>query len=328
MWAVSPPQTQDQSELGQHIKNYGKLMTYDKDLDTTLNQLTRSQLEYLAGKAIAAAETAGGIIAEYTGKKLDIRGKEGGTSLASQIFTEVDLLSENAILAVLKPTIAEFDLGLLAEETAHDNSRLEKEYFWCIDPLDGTLPFTEGVPGYSVSIALVSKTGIPCIGVIFDPVTKTLYHAVKGYGVFKNNQPWSVQPSADKFTFVCDRSFLKSCHYDKTISSLTAFAQDSGYTDISYMTQGGAAMNACWVIENAPAYYLKYPKKEQGGGSIWDYAATACIFTEIGAHVSDIYGTPLPLNNPNTTFMNQCGILYSSEKKFAEEIIKKLSSRS
>ena len=52
-----------------------------------------------------------------------------------------------------------YDFGILTEETPDNGSRLVKDYFWCVDPLDGTLPFTEGTPGYSVSIALVSKSG-------------------------------------------------------------------------------------------------------------------------------------------------------------------------
>ena len=52
--------------------------------------------------------------------------------------------------------------------------RLELNYFWCIDPLDGTLPFIEGKVGYAVSIGLVSRDGTPLIGVVCDPYHQTL----------------------------------------------------------------------------------------------------------------------------------------------------------
>jgi fructose-1,6-bisphosphatase/inositol monophosphatase family enzyme len=65
--------------------------------------------------------------------------------------------AQAAVLEVLAPTFKAYDLGLLTEELADDGSRFEKDYFWSIDPLDGTLPFTQGKPGYAVSIALVRR---------------------------------------------------------------------------------------------------------------------------------------------------------------------------
>ena len=81
-------------------------------------------------------------------------------------------------------------------------------------------------------------------------------------------------------------------------------------------------MNACWVLEHAPACYFKFPKQAEGGGSLWDYAATACILTEAGLHVSDIHGQKLDLNRGESTFMNHRGILYASDEKIADHIMK------
>jgi len=80
-------------------------------------------------------------------------------------------------------------------------------------------------------------------------------------------------------------------------------------------------MNAIWVLENAPACYFKFPKPENGGGSLWDFAATACIFREVGAIASDIYGAPLDLNRPDSTFMNHRGILFTADHESAQRII-------
>jgi 3'-phosphoadenosine 5'-phosphosulfate (PAPS) 3'-phosphatase len=52
---------------------------------------------------------------------------------------------------------------------------LNKDYFWCIDPLDGTLPFIEGLTGYAVSVALVARNGKPLLSAIFLPETMTSY---------------------------------------------------------------------------------------------------------------------------------------------------------
>ena len=69
------------------------------------------------------------------------------------------------------------------------------------------------------------------------------------------------------------------------------------------------------VAENSPAVLLKLPKKEKGGGSLWDFAATACIFNELGLQATDYSGKPLQLNPKETTFMNDNGIFYVNTLK-------------
>ena len=105
----------------------------------------------LTQKAVKAASNTGQLIRSYRDKDVHVMQKEGGSTLASQVVTEVDRKSQDSILQVLLPTCDELDIALLAEEDEDDRGRLESAYFWCIDPLDGTLPFINGQPGYSVS---------------------------------------------------------------------------------------------------------------------------------------------------------------------------------
>ena len=162
------------------------------------------------------------------------------------------------------------DAYLLTEESPDDRKRLTKDFFWCIDPLDGTLPFIESTPGYSVAIALVSRTGIPYLGVVFDPVKQTLYHALKGQGIFRNDSRWSLhtpEPSSSQaLTFITDRSFTEHSQYSSVLTELEAIANQCNYDGLKIIQQGGAAMNACWVLEQEPACYFKFPKPEAGGG--------------------------------------------------------------
>ncbi len=285
-------------------------------------QLTPENLNTLCQTAISAALKAGQLISDYSGREIAVEQKTGGSSRASQVVTEVDLHSQQCILEKIAPTCQTYDLALLTEESADDHSRLKKDYFWCIDPLDGTLPFTEATPGYAVSIALVSQTGIPHIGVVYDPVKQILYHAVKDQGVYRNNEPWRIPDisSSRPLTFITDRSFLKHPLFEATRHALKQLASQMGCVDIKIIQHGGAAMNALWVLENTPACYVKYPKPQAGGGSLWDYAATACLFTEIGAPVSDIKGSPLQLNREDSTFMNHQGVLYASSPELADAI--------
>lgn len=287
-------------------------------------KLSADDLLYLSDCAISATIEAGHLIASRAAGPQAVQHKEGGESLASQVLTEVDLLSEATIVKQLQPTCEQYGFALLTEETTDDKARLDSDYFWCVDPLDGTLSFIESVPGYAVSIALVSRSGIPLIGVVYDPLSQTLYSAVKGQGVLRNGEAWSL--SSDSFlggkplTLVCDRSLVERSDYPQVIQHFEIIASKLGLQGVQTLHNGGAVMNACWVLENQPACYFKFPKPEEGGGSLWDVAATACLFHEMGAFASDYYGQPLELNRPESTFMNHRGVLFVTERGMANEI--------
>ena len=150
-------------------------------------KLSASELRELAEVAIAAATEAGQMIA--SSRPNDVQRKPGADTMASQVVTEVDRRSEDIILERLSPTLAPFELALLTEERDDDRGRLRADAFWCVDPLDGTLPFIEGEPGYAVSIALVDRGGTPLIGVIYDPVESTTLHAIAGRGCLLYTSP-------------------------------------------------------------------------------------------------------------------------------------------
>ena len=289
-------------------------------------RLSANDLFLLSQCAISAAYQAGYLIAKYDNRSVAVNTKAGGSSRAAQVVTEVDYLSQEIILQIVRPTCEIFDLALLSEESPDDHERLQKENFWCIDPLDGTLAFIESTPGYSVSIALVSQDGIPLIGVVYDPVSQTLYHAIKDQGAWRNElalKPVAMPPSVEnRLTFLTDKSFAQDPLYQLTQAELDRIAIDLGYAGATLRLQGGAAMNACQLLEIPAACYFKFPKPQSGGGSIWDYAATACIFQEAGMCVSDIYGNPLVLNPVGSTFLNHCGVLYCNDQDIAEHMIR------
>lgn len=275
--------------------------------------LSDKDLDELATLAAVAAREAADHIRSKAGERLSVSAKEGGSSHASQVVTEVDLESQRLILDRLAASIREFELGLLTEESQDDASRFARDHFWCIDPLDGTLPFIENVAGYSVSIALVRRDGIPLVGAIADPLTGKLYHAVRGGGAFCDGGRLAIGPAeGGALTLVMDRSFAKQPGYAQLLEGVRGIAASQGLDGVRTINQGGAAMNACWVVENAPAIYFKLPKAEDGGGSLWDYAASACLFAELGAVATDCLGEPLQLNREGSTFMNQDGVVYAS----------------
>ncbi|MGB0370282.1 MAG: inositol monophosphatase family protein [Opitutales bacterium] len=282
-----------------------------------------SDLETLAIITEQAAAKAGKYISECSQREIKVMHKAGGDSLASQVVTEVDGQAQSIVLETLEPTFPKYDLALLTEESEDDGSRLEKDYFWCIDPLDGTLPFTQGKPGYGVSIALIQKDGTPVIGVVYDPTEKTLYRAVRGQGIQMNGSPWNIpkyDPEKKQVLNICfDCSFETDPNREKISTQMQEIAQKSGYTSAHIHIGGGAVLNACYVLQNPPAIYFKPPKPNPGGGSFWDFAATACLFHEAGAHATDFHGESLALNKPGNTFMNEHGVFFCTSARLHSE---------
>lgn len=269
-------------------------------------------LLYLNDIAMKAALAAGEVIQKYMNEEVEVDLKTAGSSRASQVVTAVDRACEKVILTHLLPTCREFDLALLSEETEDDASRFEKDYFWCVDPMDGTLPFINKQPGFSVSIALIAKDGIPYIGVVYDPSTDVMYHAIKGMGAFKNGNPWVIEHVNEYLTYVTDRKLKDTSaaiEIERLLQETVESLELNGFVE---MAGAGSVLNAIRVLENGPACMLKMPKKENGGGSIWDYAATACIFKELGLPATNLNGGQLDLNRKEDTFMNQEGIFFSN----------------
>ena len=289
----------------------------------SIKLLDQTILQALCGVASSAAIEAG----KYIQSQFDVhhkrKHKDGGDSIASQVVTLVDIKAQEIILERLQPSIHQYELGLLTEESEDDGSRMVKECFWCIDPLDGTLPYTEGKSGYAVSIALISKEGDPLIGAVYVPDTAYLYTSTKGTGVQLNQQSFirKKEPShRSNLNLFMDRSFMNEPHADKIVAKVSEHQQH----EITCNSSFGAVCNALSVMHSNFGCYFKFPKNKKGGGSIWDYAATRLFFEELGLEVSDAKGEELHLNNPTTTFMNEAGILYATDP-FLSHFIQSLS---
>ncbi|QUM80216.1 inositol-1-monophosphatase [Moritella sp. 5] len=297
-------------------------------------KLTVYQLEQLLQLATEAALKAGAFINSLDRSSLQVHSKQAGSSLSAQVVTQVDLDSQVIILEILQPTIDQYDLALLTEENASEedvatHARFNKDYFWCIDPLDGTLPFIEGGDGFAVSIALVDIAGKPVIGVVHNPSSGDIYQAINAQPliskVLKNGLLWQserLKKYSHSLSLYIDRSFQQDPRYPAVIEQLTRLSAQQGLA-LQMIKTNGAVMNAIGVLENAPACYLKLPKPQLGGGSLWDFSATVAITQALSAQylasssqaccaVSDAQGAPLDLNRKDSNYMNHKGVLYTS----------------
>jgi 3'(2'), 5'-bisphosphate nucleotidase len=252
--------------------------------------------------ARTACLEAGKIIMSYWKRDFQISDK-GGSSPSTSIVTEVDRKAQDKIISILAPSLERYDLGLLAEESDDNKTRFEKEFFWAIDPLDGTLYFSDGKSGFAVSIAFVDKGGMPVLGVVYDPVSKRVFHAIKDQGTFCNGERIYTSPDkVEKTIFFADRSIKNSPNYSELKEKF----------DIRF--SGGSVMNAINVLTHPNAFYLKYPKQETGGCAVWDLAATSLILEEAGGSMTGHNGEKLNFNPNDSVFFNKTGLLCSHHK--------------
>ena len=134
--------------------------------------------------AIRAVESSGKILTEYFERIHDFRQKNQNIR---DLVTEVDLLSEKNIKELIESNFP--DHSIIGEETGElvKNS----EYCWHIDPIDGTVNYSQGIPLCAVSIGLEHRKEI-ITGAIYNPFTEELFFASKDNGAYLNGKPITV----------------------------------------------------------------------------------------------------------------------------------------
>ena len=107
------------------------------------------------------------------------------------LVTEADFAAQEALARRLRALEA---IPVLAEEMpSHEQSAIFERggRFWCVDPLDGTKNFTEGIPFFAVSVALMEGAR-PLFGIVYDPIADEAFFAVRGAGAWLNQAPLAV----------------------------------------------------------------------------------------------------------------------------------------
>ena len=139
----------------------------------------RSAIEVATDAVREAGEV---VVARFPGDK-SISYKEG----RSNVVTDVDLLAEERIIAVLRREYP--DHGIMTEES--DDVAGSSPYTWIVDPIDGTRNYAYGIPHFCVALALAHDEEV-VLGIIYDPVREELFRAEKGSGAFLNDAPIAV----------------------------------------------------------------------------------------------------------------------------------------
>jgi fructose-1,6-bisphosphatase/inositol monophosphatase family enzyme len=134
--------------------------------------------------AKSLAKEAEEIALKYFGFNTQNTWKEDNTPL-----TRADTEINDLVIKKINETYPEH--SIYGEEKSE--IKQDSKYIWVCDPIDGTMPFSNGLPIFTFSIALVEQSnGLPILGVINDPIMKNMYWAIKNGGAYRNGQKLEV----------------------------------------------------------------------------------------------------------------------------------------
>ena len=230
--------------------------------------------DHLEKLAAEAAEIAASLLRAQTGAQLQISAKSSRTDLV----TDMDMACEAAIVEFL--TSHRPDDAILGEEGAGRDGTTGVR--WIIDPIDGTVNFVYGHPGFGVSVA-AEVNGRVVAGAVIDPMLDETFTAHRGGGAQRNGNPIAVRPDGDPalalvatgFSYAHERRRRQA----EVLGELLPLIGD-------IRRVGGAAVDLCSVACGRVDAFFEV------GLNRWDYAAGVLICEEAGAVVQGLNGGP------------------------------------
>lgn len=238
-------------------------------------------------KASAIAEEAGARLREFLAAGVETEYK-GSVDLV----TVADRTSEKLIRERLAAAFPEH--GIYGEEGTRE--RLEREFRWYVDPLDGTTNFAHGFPQFCVSLGLEQRPagigqdedGTLVAAVIYDPMRNELFTAERGRGAWLNGKPMCVSQTAELGEALVATGFPSRKRHDSpnihfyqefTLRSHGVRRAGSAALDLAYTACG--RFDAFWEFKLNP----------------WDTAAGILLVEEAGGRCSDFSGNKFKLES-------------------------------
>ena len=219
------------------------------------------------------------------------------------IATEVDTLSEQIILDILKNEFPDFKV--LSEET---NSFASVDgYTWIVDPLDGTNNYVYGVPNFCINVALSYDDDI-IMGITYDPLRNELFHSEKGKGAFLNNSKIQISHVA----LLKDALLAFDLGYREEEGKEMLRCADKLWGSVHCIrVMGSSALGLAYVASGRMSIYLHrclYP---------WDIASGILLVTEAGGKVSDWQGNEVNFSTKQ---------IVATNNRLSDQLIERISS--
>ena len=239
------------------------------------------------------AQDAGALLYEYF--EAHVPGMEDSKADGSPV-TAADHAAEELIAAALAELVP--GVPLVAEEAVAAGRVPDlsgEEYFWLVDPLDGTKAFVKGEPDFTVNIALI-RNGEPVIGVIYAPVKGELYSghgpgtALRALDETGSEKEITIRPAPAAGLVV----MASGSHGDK--GKLDSFHE--AYK-VAKMVRISSSLKFCALACGKADMYPRF-----GPTCEWDTAAGDAILRAAGGGVYDLSGTPLRYGKAADKFIN------------------------
>jgi fructose-1,6-bisphosphatase/inositol monophosphatase family enzyme len=212
--------------------------------------------------ALSIAKQAGKVIRTNFNMGMKKKWKSNDTPV-----TVTDTKINSMVIAAVKKNFPSHDV-LGEEESSRKNN---SKYLWVCDPVDGTIPFSHGIPTCVFSLALVVD-GKPMLGVIYDPFFDRMVFAEYGKGAFLNGKRTRVNKRG------IDNSVLDWESHKTARILKEKFPKSLPVTLNSYI-YGGMLVATGELV--ASVYTWKYAH---------DAASLKIIIEEAGGETSDIAG--------------------------------------
>jgi myo-inositol-1(or 4)-monophosphatase len=225
--------------------------------------------------AVRAARLAGGLMCRNATsvKKINQQSQH-------DIKLELDILCQKLIEKTLLGAFP--DSAVLGEEGVA--GRADSDWRWVVDPIDGTVNFTYGIPHACVSIALQVRTDVfrTVVGVVYDPFCDELWSAVEGGPAMLNGRRIFASKRKNLEHAIVSIGFSKDAASLR--ENLPVFNALVGSVRKMRM-MGAAALSLCFVAAGRFDAYI------ESGISLWDIAAGGLILERAGG---EFWRQPIP----------------------------------
>jgi 3'(2'), 5'-bisphosphate nucleotidase len=160
--------------------------------------------------------------------------------------------------------------------------------FWLVDPLDGTKEFIKRNGEFTVNIALIEGNE-PVFGLIYVPVTKQFYYAIKGHGSYSFSLTDSNAIPDDFNGIIAESEKLPTEHRSEGEYNIVASRShmspqtetyinaEKGKHKVVNIVSAGSSLKFCLVAEGKADAYPRF-----GPTMEWDTGAGHIIVTETG----------------------------------------------
>jgi myo-inositol-1(or 4)-monophosphatase len=244
-----------------------------------LSEASRGAEHFLEVAVEAAREAGVLLLAEFD------RPQKIGYKGDVDIVTEADRRSEQAIVARLRSHFPKH--VIVGEEGGSQGSAAAPgagsgEYLWYVDPLDGTTNFAHGFPVFAVSIGLL-EGGEPLAGVVYNPVMREQFTALRGEGAYLNQKRIHVSAVDGLGTSLLGTGFPS---HKRAQNPNIRYYWEFTLRSHGVRRAGSAALDLCSVACGRFEGFWEFGLKP------WDTAAGILLVREAGGQATDFRGQP------------------------------------